>query len=74
VLSLQQFVCAHRETFDNSNAKDDFAELRAGFEIGVGSGSFSERENAVEDGLEASRGHQAHDAVDLGLRAHVGAE
>jgi hypothetical protein len=35
------------------DGKDDFAELRAGFEVGVGGGSFGERENAVDDGLDA---------------------
>ncbi len=35
----------------NSDAEDDFAELRAGFEIGVGGGSFGEGEDAVNDGL-----------------------
>ena len=38
-----------------------------------GSG-FGERENAVDDGLEAARGDEAHDAVELGLGTHVGAE
>src|SRR5713226_9774780 len=57
-----------------SDGKDDFAELRAGFEIGVGFGAGGQREDAVDDRLEASRGHEAHDAVELGLGAHVGAE
>ena len=42
---------------DNSNAKDDFAELRAGFKIGVGFGAGGQGEDAVDDGLEAPRGH-----------------
>ena len=57
-----------------SNGKNDFAELRTGFEVGMGGSRFGERENAVNRGLEAPRGHQAHDAVELGLGAHVGAE
>ena len=57
-----------------SDGKDDFAELRAGFEVGMGGSSFGKRENAVNRGLEAPRGHQAHDAVEFGLGAHVGAE
>src|SRR5882762_2751123 len=57
-----------------SDGKDDFAELRTGFEVGMGGSRFGERENAVNSGLETPRGHQAHDAVELGLGAHVGAE
>src|SRR6266576_4162100 len=57
-----------------SDGKDDFAELRTGFEVGMGGSRFGERENAVHRGLETPRGHQAHEAVELGLGAHVGAE
>ena len=57
-----------------SDGKDDFAELRTGFEVGMGGSRFGERENTVHRGLETPRGHQAHDAVELGLGAHVGAE
>jgi hypothetical protein len=56
-----------------SNFEHDFAELGAGFEIGVGSGGFGEREHAIDDGLEAAAGDEAHYAVQLGLGAHVGA-
>src|SRR5258708_2054601 len=48
--------------------------MRAGFEIAVGFGAGGQREDAVDDGLEASRGHEAHDAVEFGLGAHIGAE
>jgi len=34
------------------NSEDDFAELRAGFEIRVSSGGFAEREDAVDNRLE----------------------
>src|SRR5229473_8587611 len=57
-----------------SNGKNDFAELRGGLEIGVGIGAGGQREDAVDDGLEASGSYEAHDAVEFGLRAHVGAE
>ncbi len=59
---------------EKSDAKDDFAELRARFEIGVGSGSFSEREDAVNDRLEVAGGDEFHHGVQLGLGAHVGAQ
>src|SRR6202007_1501656 len=47
---------------------------RAGFEIGVCSGGFRKRENAVNDGLEAPRSHETHHAVKLGLGAHARSE
>ncbi len=40
----------------------------------MGFGAGAQREDAVDDGLEASGGHQAHDAVEFGLGAHIGAE
>ena len=71
----RDWVRVHGSIFAfRSDGKDDFAELRAGFEVGMGGSRFGERENAVNRGLEAPRGHQAHDAVELGLGAHVGAE
>src|SRR5258708_24261725 len=48
--------------------------MRAGFEIAVGFGAGGQREDAVDDGLEASGGHEAHDAVEFGVGAHIGAE
>ena len=61
-------------TYVKSDRKDDFAELRAGFEIGMGLGASGQGEDAVDNGLEASGGHQAHDAVELCFGAHVGPE
>ncbi len=40
----------------------------------MGGGGLGERENAVNDGLEAAGGHEAHYAVKLRFRAHIGAE
>jgi len=57
-----------------SDRKDDFAELRTGFQIRVGGGSFGEPEDAVNDGLEAASGDELHYGVQLGLGAHVGGE
>ncbi len=37
--------------FEKLNSQDDFAELGAGFKIGVRGGGFRERENVVDDGL-----------------------
>src|SRR5262245_41543505 len=36
------------------NLEYDFAELRTGFEVGVGGGSFGERKDAIDDGFEAA--------------------
>jgi hypothetical protein len=48
--------------------------LGAGFEIGVGGDGFCERENAIDNGLEAARGDKLQDREELGFGAHVGAE
>src|SRR3989442_3509659 len=40
----------------------------------MGGGGFGKRENAVNDGLEAPGGDEAHNAVKLGFGAHVGAK
>src|SRR5258707_15151254 len=58
----------------NSHAEDDFAELGAGFEVGVGGGGLGEREDAVDNRLEPARSDELQDRVALGLRAHVGAQ
>src|SRR5260370_14301915 len=58
----------------NSHAEDDFAELGAGVEVGVGGGGLGEREDAVDNRLEAACGDELHHRLELGLRAHVGAE
>src|SRR5260370_27690992 len=42
--------------------------------MGVGIGAGGQGEDGVDDGLEASGSYEAHDAVEFGLRAHVGAE
>ena len=39
------------------NLEDDFAELRAGFKIGVGVGGFRERKDAIDDGFQFAGGH-----------------
>ena len=57
-----------------SDRKDDFAELRTGFEISVGSDSFGERKYAVNDRPKVAGGNKFHHGVQLGLGAHVGAE
>ena len=57
--------CVQFGTQLTSDRQDDFAELRAGFEIGMGLGASGQGEDAVDNGLEASGGHQAHDPVEL---------
>jgi hypothetical protein len=42
--------------FDESDFEDDFAELLAGFEVGVGGGGFGQREDAINDGFQAAGG------------------
>ena len=72
---IRECVRVHGSIFAfRSDGKDDFAELRAGLEVSMGGSRFAERENAVNRGLEAPRGHQTHDAEELGLGAHVRAE
>src|SRR5260370_39309083 len=58
----------------NSDAEDDFAELGAGFEVGVGGGGLGEREDAVDNRLEAACGDEVHHRLELGPCAQVGAE
>jgi len=57
-----------------SDGKDDFTELRAGFQISVGSYGFGKRENAVDDWFQSARSDKLHYRVQLGFCAHVGAE
>src|SRR5882762_7627377 len=56
------------------NLEDHFAELRAGFEIGVRGGGFRQRKDAIDDGLELACGDKFHHRQQLRFCAHVGAE
>src|SRR6266849_3313303 len=57
-----------------SDAKHNFAKLRAGFKIGVSGSGFRQGEDAIDNGLEAARRDKFHYRVQLGLGAHVRAE
>jgi hypothetical protein len=61
-------------TGSTSHGENDFAELRAGFEIGVGSGGFGERKHAVDHWLQLAGSDKLHHHVQLGLGAHIRAE
>src|SRR5258706_3094992 len=56
------------------NLKDHFAELRAGFEIGVRGGTLCQRKHAIDDRLEASRSHKLRHRQQFRFCAHVRAE
>src|SRR5712664_4246483 len=56
------------------NLEDHFAELRAGFEVGVCGGGLRQRKYAIYNGLEAPRSHKFHHREQLRFCAHVGAE
>ena len=51
-----------------------FAELRSSFEIRVRGGSFRERKNTIDDGLQTARGDELHDCQQFRLRSHIGPE
>src|SRR6266571_3348611 len=76
---LKQVACSERFASSRrsgkaSDAKHNFAKLRAGFEIGVGGSGFRQGENAIDDGFEAAGRDEFHYRVQLGLGAHVRAE
>src|SRR5882724_12067370 len=56
------------------NLQDHFAELRAGFEVGVRGGCFRQRKDAIYDGLEAPRNDKSHHREQLRFCSHVRAE
>src|SRR5882724_2537491 len=56
------------------NLQDHFAELRAGFEVGVRGGCFRQRKDAIYDGLEAARADKFHHREQLRFCSHVRAE
>src|SRR6266446_1542735 len=56
------------------NLKDHFAELRAGFEIGMRGSCFRERKHAIDDGLEPPLGHKFQHREQLRFCAHVRTE
>src|SRR5712664_1247470 len=56
------------------NLEDHFAELRAGFEIGMRGGGLGQRKHAIDYGFEAPRSHKFHHREQLRFRTHVRAE
>src|SRR6266581_4657422 len=76
---LKQVACSERFASSRrsgkaSDAKHNFAKLRAGFEISVSGSGFRQREDAVDNGFEAAGRDEFHYRVQLGLGAHVRAE
>src|SRR6266850_5110759 len=78
--SLVAFIALHKAGGEDIrypgklNLQDHFAELRAGFEVGVRLRASSQRKHAINDGLEASRSHKFHHCEQLRFCAHVRAE
>src|SRR6266566_1008144 len=71
----QRKICQQQALVEKaSDAKHDFAELRAGFEISVSGSGFRQGEDAIDNGFEAARRDEFHYRVQLGLGAHVRAE
>src|SRR6266850_1467942 len=58
----------------NLNLEDHLAELRAGFEVGVGLRASGQREHPIDDRLKAAFSHKFHHRKQLRFCAHVGAE
>src|SRR6267142_4756194 len=56
------------------NLQDHFAELRAGFEIGMCLRASSQRKHAINDRLEPPLGHKFQHREQLRFCAHVRAE
>src|SRR5216684_3806317 len=56
------------------NLQDHFAELRAGFEVGMCLRASGQRKHAINDGLEAALGDKFHHREQFRFCAHVGAE
>src|SRR5947208_598194 len=56
------------------HGKDNFAKLRAGFEIGVSGGGFGERKYVVHNRFQFACGDELHHHVELRLGTHVRAE
>src|SRR6267143_1316180 len=56
------------------NLEDHFAELRAGFEVGMRLRASSQRKHAIDYGPEAAQSDKLHHRKQLRFCAHVGAE